>query len=77
MDRKTVDVEVFIVVDEQGQYLAHEDYDTACERAGEDGFTYPARVVKVIVTVPLPQPLTLRGTCPAEVSDGASLTVEG
>lgn len=71
-------VEVWVLVDEDGNYVACEDagdihvrYD---EVVGGDRDMLSMRRIKVTLTVPLPKPVELVGTVPAE-PDGGELNV--
>jgi hypothetical protein len=75
---ETVQVEMWVLIDEGGDYVACEDGDTIHERydevVGGDRDTLSMRRVKVTLTVPLPKPVELVGTIPAE-PDGGELKV--
>lgn len=68
MSAKTVQVEVWVVIDENGDYDIGPDAETATENYGNNvgdltsvnGF----RTVKVTLTVPLPVVTELTGTVP-------------
>jgi hypothetical protein len=63
----TCEVEVYVLVDGDGNYVASEDADALADRydevAGNDAATARRRV-KVVLTVPLPVEAVLRGTVP-------------
>ena len=75
MAAKTMQIEVFVLIDADGSYIAREEYgDLAtayAEHVGElsaqDGF----RVVKVKLTVPLPELIEVTGTIPADEEPSA------
>lgn len=63
---KTATVEVWVLVDENGQYVASDDHDTLHERydeiIGDDRDVTALRRVKVTLTIPLPAVLEVSGT---------------
>lgn len=71
------EIEVWIVVDENGDYTVGADLDSAAERYGEDvggdNGSLGIRHVKVTLKVPLPKPIELTGEVPAP-PEGTSLT---
>lgn len=74
------EIEVWVVVDESGDYRAGEDASTAAERfnddIGNDGTT-PTRLVCVKLKVPAPKPIELSGVVPEEPSgEGCELSVQ-
>jgi len=71
---QTCEIEVWILVDEDGGAVAdcdpshlRDEYETD---VGELDVTKAMRQIKVTLTVPLPKPIELTGTVPAEVSTG-------
>lgn len=68
------EVEVWIMVNDQGEYVAHTDADGLTERYGEEiGDIAEAgglRRVKVTVNVPLPEPFELTGAVKVEEECG-------
>ncbi len=67
------ELEVWIVVDADGDYAVGTDEDTAVERFAEDvGGDRPTRRIKVALKVPLPAVLELVGEVSAE-PEGAEL----
>lgn len=78
MAAKTMEVEVFVLVDADGSYIAREDVSDLAtayaehvgELSAQDGF----RVVKVKLTVPLPELIEVTGTIPAD-EEPSTLTV--
>lgn len=70
----TIQVEVWVLVDENGDYIASHDVDQLGEiyesQISADCGT-AKRKVKVLLTVPLPEPVTLTGTVPAEPTEGS------
>lgn len=72
----TATVEVWVVVDEDGDYAVGTGDDHAAERYREEigdceAGTRGMRRVKVLLTVPLPAPIKLAVTAPAD--DAAAL----
>jgi len=71
------EIEVWVVVDANGDYGVGKDSDLAFtnyrDDIGEpDGAT---RLVKVLLKVPTPKPVELVGVVPEEVTEGAELRV--
>jgi hypothetical protein len=73
----TTQVEVWVMVDQDGDYdvgtseeLARENYD------GNIGGDAARRLVKLLLTVPLPEPLVVTGVIPAPVEPQCELQVE-
>jgi hypothetical protein len=70
MAQQTCQIEVWVVVDENGDYAAGNDEDGCRAAYGEiieeDGLNIKAhRCIKVTLTVPLPVTVELTGTVPA------------
>jgi len=67
-----VEVEVWVMVGEDGQYTAHTDPDALRERFDEEcadaGLT--TRVLKLTVKVPTPRPVALAAVVADEVTTG-------
>jgi len=64
-----VDVELWVVVDEAGNYSVGNDAEAAAEKYSDDigdGDGTAKRLVKVILKLPTPKPITLTGKVPAE-----------
>lgn len=70
----TTQIEVWVLIDESGDYVAWHDADTIHEQydaeVGGDRDTLSMRRVKVTLTVPLPKPVELVGTVTAEPDAG-------
>lgn len=68
-----VDIEVWVLVDEGGDYQVGATADDVAERyqseVGADDAT-AKRLVKVVLKVPLPKPVELVGEVPAEAEGG-------
>lgn len=78
MDATTTEIKVHILIDENGDYVCHEDVTELGTRYSEtvtDATPPVSRTITVRLTVPLPRPVVLTGTVPAERGDGATLTV--
>ena len=72
-------VHVWVAIDEQGDYaVSGASAEEAMERYGEDigTPTGPMRVVEVSLGVPLPVPVKVSGTVPAEAVGEVVLTAE-
>lgn len=71
---ETTTVEVWVLVDEDGNYVASHDVDRLCEEyddvIGGDRDSTSFRRIKVTLTVPLPKPVELTGVVPAEPVGG-------
>lgn len=78
MAAQTCEVEVYVLIDSDGNYVASEDADALADRydevAGNDSATARRRI-KVVLTVPLPVEAVLRGTVP-EMEAGALVSAE-
>ena len=68
---KTADVELWVLVDADGRHVACEladgllpHYDEAFGR--DDANPVPHRIIRVVLTVPLPSVPTLTGVVPAD-----------
>ena len=72
------DVEVFVLVNSEGEYVAHESEDSLAEvygeRIGELSEAEGTRRIRVTVKVPLPKPIELTGAVVA-VEEEAALKV--
>lgn len=59
------EIEVWVLVDSNGDYVAHEDSgelaDAYTDRVGELSAVDGTRLVKFTVKVPLPKPIEIRG----------------
>jgi hypothetical protein len=67
----TAAVEIYIVVDDEGDYEVGRDEDEATERYGDSFSTYmPRRLIKMTVTVPLPRTIEVAAALP-EKDDGS------
>jgi hypothetical protein len=73
----TTTIEVWVMVDQYGDYdvgtsegLAREAYD------GNIGGDAARRLVKLLLTVPLPEPLVVTGTVPAPAEAECELRVD-
>lgn len=74
-----VTVEVFVLVDADGNWACHEDEGTVSERFEEEVGekpTQPTRMLTIRVKVPKPQPVVLVGEVKAEPADDIALSVQ-
>lgn len=70
------ELQVFVVVDAAGDYAAAGDEDGALEAYDDAiGGNAPRRLVRILLTVPLPEPITLKGEVPPESTEGGRLQV--
>jgi hypothetical protein len=75
---ETVSVEVFVVVDADGESVVADSEEGAIETYRDNvGNNVPTRVIKISLAVPVPQAVTLTGVVPVEPTTGAELKVEG
>lgn len=73
-----VNVEVWVLVDEDGTYLCHEDREQLSERYKDeqtDDATTARRMVKVTLQVPKPRPVEVVATV-AEESEEVAVSVK-
>lgn len=66
---RTTQVTVWVLVGENGDYVVSADDADIGELFTDnvsDDPSYARRMVKVVLTVPLPEPVTMNGTVPAE-----------
>jgi hypothetical protein len=79
-ERKTVSVECFFVVDEEGDYAVGIDADSAREAfenvIGELSNREQVRTIRVVVEVLLPITTTLKGTAPTEGESSRLTSIE-
>jgi hypothetical protein len=74
----TVEIEVWVVIDETGDYGVGRDAECAGQSYADDiggGDELAKRQVKVTLRVPKPKPVELVGTVPAESDAGGVLRV--
>lgn len=71
-------VEVWVLVDDQGEYAIGVDEEQAIERYDEDfqGSASCRRAVKVTLTIPTPKPIEVKGELPEESAAGCELRAE-
>jgi hypothetical protein len=67
---KMMTVEVFVCVNECEEFVAHECQETCGERMREEYTSDITRMVKVVLTIPVPDVVTMTGTVPAEPTEG-------
>lgn len=77
MSAATVEIEVYVVIGADGQYsvgcdidLAKEQYESDIEEISQ---AEAIRIVRCVLSVPLPQITTLRGIVPADTTEGSLL----
>jgi hypothetical protein len=73
MANDMLQVEVWVMVDEGGDYAVGVDETTACDSYDQDiggGTDVAKRMVKVVLSIPKPATITLTGTVPAQPSNG-------
>jgi hypothetical protein len=76
MAAETCEIEVWVMVNENGEYEVGCDEDEVGERYSDNiNDNLARRAVKVILTVPMPKPVTMRGTVPAEAEGEFALSV--
>lgn len=75
-DVKTVQVEVWVVVDAQGAYGVGPDEQAACDQFSEDNSfdDGPTRRVRVVLTIPVPTTIEVSAVIPPEPA-GATVSV--
>jgi hypothetical protein len=71
-------IEVWVVVDQNGDFDCGADADNASERYGDSigGDLAGSRVVKMTLQIEMPEPLTISATLPAREGK-VSMTVAG
>lgn len=71
MATEMLEVEVWVKVNESGEYDVGHDEDTACERFLENEFHEgeSVRLVKLLVKVPKPRPLTVKVELPDDQTE--------
>lgn len=57
----TTQVEITLIVDADGNYVASHDEDTAFEAVEDQGLVCTRRVVRMTITVPLPKAVEVSG----------------
>lgn len=70
------EVEIWVVVDDDGNYAFGCDQDQAREAYEEDFSGLCRRAVCVTLKVPTPKPIEVTGEVPAEPETGCELTVK-
>lgn len=71
------EVEVWVIVDADGEYGVGFDEDTAADDYSNNGSSSIRRVVRVTLNVPLPTVTEVEATLPALPSDGVVASVRG
>lgn len=69
-----LDIEVFVVVNAQGEYEVGTDEAQTWERYNNDGCdtANPARLIRVALRVPTPKEVVIEATVPEEVNTGTA-----
>lgn len=68
------EIEVWVIVDEDGEYAVATEQDAAEEAYDESvGGSDCRRAIKITLKVPLPKPIELRGEVPEEPVAGCEL----
>ena len=71
-----MDIEIWVTLDANGDYACGVSDDDCDEMyATNIGGTVARRMAKVVLSMPIPVPVVLRGTVPAESDAELSLTV--
>jgi hypothetical protein len=78
MASQTCQVEVWVLVDADGDYGVGREADAASQNYADDvgGTEGNRRMVKLTLTIPLPKPMELVATIPEEEPGEAELKVE-
>lgn len=63
------EVEIFLIIDENGNYAAGIDQDTAEEAAVDDGFSAVRHVIRLTLQVPMPKVIDLAADLPEGKSE--------
>ena len=74
-EQTTVEAEVFLAINEDGGYEVGTDADEAGERLDEQHGGYHRRIIKLVLTVPLPRVAEVVGVMP-ERQDVLSLEIK-
>ncbi len=75
---KMMQVEVWVCVNESEEFVTHEDRDTCADRMRDEYTSEQVRMIRVVLSVPVPEAITLTGTVPLEPTTGtmAATSVE-
>lgn len=71
------ELEVWVVVDANGEYGVGFDEDTASDDYSNNGSSSNRRVIRVTLNVPLPTVTEVTATLPAVPSEGVVASVRG
>lgn len=69
------EIEVFVIVDSEGQYVSHVELSDCQELADENGMEPCRRVIRVTLNVPTPTFIEVEATLPEE-TNAATVTVK-
>ncbi len=76
-EETTAEIEIYAVVDRDGDYEVGKDEDEALERYGDNIGAYASRhTIKMSLTVPLPKPIEVSATLPEKEDGGYSLEIK-
>jgi hypothetical protein len=64
-----LEIEVFVIIDSEGSYVAHVNLSDAHELANDEGQEPTRRVVRVLLTMPAPEAIDVEATLPAESTE--------
>lgn len=64
-----MEAEVFVIVDSEGSYVSHCELEEADTLANDNSLTVCRRVIKVTIKLPLPEPIEVEATLPAESTE--------
>jgi hypothetical protein len=67
---KMMTVEVFVCVGDQEEYVCNVDEGDCAQAASNELSSTSTRMIKVVLTVPVPEPIVMTGTVPAEPTEG-------
>jgi hypothetical protein len=71
-----VEVELFFLVNDQGEYVVAGDEETCTERANDDGLSPGTwQIYKLNINAPLPKTIEVSGTLPANGEKEFTLTI--
>lgn len=71
------EIEVWVIVDADGEYGVGVDEETAGESYSDNGSSNARRVIRVVLNVPLPTVTEVEATLPALPSEGVVASVRG
>lgn len=71
------EIEVWVIVDADGEYGVGVDEETAGDSYSDNGSSNARRVIRVVLNVPLPTVTEVEATLPALPSEGVVASVRG